>query len=98
MRNDDQPPVRNTTIMTESFSDAERPVVRRRGRPSKVGVDSGSRRGDTLVSFDLPSDLKIKARELAQASGLTLAEYIRGIMAIAARENVKLRVEFQKVS
>jgi hypothetical protein len=71
--------------------------IRKRGRPSKVGVEGGAKRGDTLVSFDLPVELKAKARELAQASGLSLAEYIRGIMMLAAEENVRLKIGFQKL-
>lgn len=73
-------------------------AVARNTRKSILGTSkASSRRGETLVSFDIPAELKAKVRQLAEESNLSLAEYIRGIMVLTVKEQVRLKIDFKRI-
>lgn len=63
-------------------------------RKPKTVRNASSGRAETLVSVDLGKELKDKVRELAIASNLSIAEYLRGIVTIAAKKDQRVKLEF----
>lgn len=63
-------------------------------KPSKQTVQS---RRDRHISVDLEPDQKQKIVELAEQSGLSVADYLRAMVQIAINKNAKYGMQFTEV-